>query len=707
MSSAVNPHQGSSFINKSGKRIVPKAAPRRRPPQNAIQNYSTPTPETPPIESPVIGPVVTATEVLEAQTQIQEEAITGADKPSHEEVAADHGEGIAALQDELEAGTLLNDLDESIPTDPQVEETDRRSKRRRLNDTQPAKAPTFRITDRSAVQQRPLATPSPSQDEVMASAVLSSSRTASKRSTHTSQNQLPTPSATQNTRTSRRRKEAPVAQPAVNDEPSTASTIPFQTIEVEEEIVNDDNWVITTQEEVRKKSSGSKSHRSKQPKGKQRAKSIPSIEELVTGANRLRTARSARIANQEKRRKRKQAIEGALAAPTVEDASGQDEEGNDAEVDNGIIEDNVEDGNDNVIENANENEEQEEENEESKRSKKIRKPRQRADTPDESETVTIVPSVVTMYELAARDRRTGMKSERERKMKTIDWDLVKVRRREEEIRLANERGRRRNMITPDPEDEEDEEGLEGEALDAAIARAAAKNAAKGRGNTLRVRAVNGLHMIDEQSQRVDRHALANDDMEALEEIDEEELTQQFNSHTYVHLKRRDPAERIPSKDRWDRYTTDKFYDCLARFGTDFMIISKMFPGRTRRQIKAKFVREERSNFARVQEALKGEIESERLTWDLEVFREGAGLELSEFKDPRVVEAELSAMRAEREKDIEAQKKETEEIKRQRILAGDFSEEEEEEDESGETRKKKNEPRRVVGDDELEEVEEFE
>ncbi len=50
--------------------------------------------------------------------------------------------------------------------------------------------------------------------------------------------------------------------------------------------------------------------------------------------------------------------------------------------------------------------------------------------------------------------------------------------------------------------------------------------------------------------------------------------------------------------------TDKFYDALRMFGTDFTLIASKFPNRTRKQIKAKFVREESANSAAVTWAVK-------------------------------------------------------------------------------------------------------
>lgn len=46
-------------------------------------------------------------------------------------------------------------------------------------------------------------------------------------------------------------------------------------------------------------------------------------------------------------------------------------------------------------------------------------------------------------------------------------------------------------------------------------------------------------------------------------------------------------------ERWDDAETEAFYKAMSLWGTDFNLISHMFPGRTRRQIKTKFKHEEK------------------------------------------------------------------------------------------------------------------
>jgi transcription factor TFIIIB component B'' len=312
-----------------------------------------------------------------------------------------------------------------------------------------------------------------------------------------------------------------------------------------------------------------------------------------------------------------------------------------------------------------------------KAKKRKRRTRTRVATPEGADDVTIVPSMVTMYELAARERRTGMKSEREKKMQGINWTEVKKRQREKELEVALRRGRKRTAEgsedgagTTDDEDAGD--------IDAQLAAVAASK----RGRGVQIRFVNGAHVVDEQSQTVDRRAMARADLDALEEVEEDDLTRRFTARTHQNLRRREPAERVPATDRWSEADTARFYECLSRFGTDFLVVSKMFKGRSRRHIKAKFAREERMFPERVAAALVCE-RTEDMRWDLEVFRQGAGLEHEDFLDPEEVAEELRLRREEREVLIEEARRETEDLRRQKELAGelagDVTDEEDEED----------------------------
>ena len=53
--------------------------------------------------------------------------------------------------------------------------------------------------------------------------------------------------------------------------------------------------------------------------------------------------------------------------------------------------------------------------------------------------------------------------------------------------------------------------------------------------------------------------------------------------------------------KWSKQETELFYKAMEQFGTDFTLIqSSLFPSRTRRQVKAKYLKEQNNNDARVE-----------------------------------------------------------------------------------------------------------
>ncbi|XP_057819284.1 transcription factor TFIIIB component B'' isoform X1 [Cryptomeria japonica] len=99
-----------------------------------------------------------------------------------------------------------------------------------------------------------------------------------------------------------------------------------------------------------------------------------------------------------------------------------------------------------------------------------------------------------------------------------------------------------------------------------------------------VKVVNGQIVINEESLVVSHRDLNADDFRTYRRV--EESTSKLNYHTYMN---RTPAER------WSKSDTELFYKAMQQFGTDFGMIRQLFPGRTRRQVKAKFKTEERKN----------------------------------------------------------------------------------------------------------------
>tara|TARA_B100001778_G_scaffold223039_1_gene184935 strand:- start:21 stop:434 length:414 start_codon:yes stop_codon:yes gene_type:complete len=52
--------------------------------------------------------------------------------------------------------------------------------------------------------------------------------------------------------------------------------------------------------------------------------------------------------------------------------------------------------------------------------------------------------------------------------------------------------------------------------------------------------------------------------------------------------------------KWSKQETELFYKAMEQFGTDFTLIQRLFPSRTRRQVKAKYLKEQNNNDARVE-----------------------------------------------------------------------------------------------------------
>lgn len=142
---------------------------------------------------------------------------------------------------------------------------------------------------------------------------------------------------------------------------------------------------------------------------------------------------------------------------------------------------------------------------------------------------------------------------------------------------------------------------------------------------------NGEIVADEVTLELARGEQERDQAEnaPVEEIND--LTVHVNRTTWMNNNRRDQVDRVPAwkwrSDPWSEEETDKFYDAIRMFGTDFFIISKMFPPKTRRMIKAKFVREEKLDPQRVNNALCGK---EILPMNLDHYCRETGKDASQF-----------------------------------------------------------------------------
>ncbi|EER40400.1 transcription factor tfiiib component [Histoplasma capsulatum H143] len=232
--------------------------------------------------------------------------------------------------------------------------------------------------------------------------------------------------------------------------------------------------------------------------------------------------------------------------------------------------------------------------------------RRRQPTPENAESIEIAPTVVKMSDLC-RDLRTGKKSKREMELQSMDLTELAKKKKEREERIRNGNNPPKAGST-ERHTSGDEPGRD-EAGDLG-------------GPKMRI--VNGEIIIDASSLQIDRHANAARNEGDLEEVEENRLTKRINAASFG---------KRTKVESWDKDMTDLFYRGLRMFGTDFMMISKMFPGRSRRKIKLKFSNEERRYPQRIKETLLGPREA----IDLATYSEMTN---TTYDDPRVIEQEL-------------------------------------------------------------------
>lgn len=226
-----------------------------------------------------------------------------------------------------------------------------------------------------------------------------------------------------------------------------------------------------------------------------------------------------------------------------------------------------------------------------------------------------------------RDTFIGKKSKLYEEIEKIDWlDVVKKQRaRKAEIEARRAAGEDVQLETV--EQRLDRLGRE---------NASARGGGGAGGMAPQMRVVNGQLVLDETSVQVDRRERDVGADGPLETIEESNLTRRVNSATW---SKREKTER------WDDEETERFYQALGMFGTDFEMMSKMFMGRSRRMLKNKFVVEERRNPRLITAALKKKVPVD--------MAEYSKLAAREFGDVEEVESQLRKIREEHEKGVES------------------------------------------------------
>lgn len=209
----------------------------------------------------------------------------------------------------------------------------------------------------------------------------------------------------------------------------------------------------------------------------------------------------------------------------------------------------------------------------------------RAKTPEDAEERTIEEGVVKMKDLCS-DLKMGRKSKRLKELEATDW--TEVARKQVALRTQIAEQSARGEIVA----ETDEQRLE---------RLAQANQARQSSRPVaapQMRVVDGQLVLDEESLHVNRHQRDALEIDEMEIVEENVHTRIVNSSTWSKREK---------GDRWEEDSTERFYEALSMFGTDFEMISKLFPGRSRRMIKNKFNCEERKNPGRITLAFKTRV----------------------------------------------------------------------------------------------------
>ncbi|PYI23230.1 transcription factor IIIB, Bdp1 subunit [Aspergillus japonicus CBS 114.51] len=262
-----------------------------------------------------------------------------------------------------------------------------------------------------------------------------------------------------------------------------------------------------------------------------------------------------------------------------------------------------------------------------KKERKTRTRRRREPTPEGSENVEIAPGLIKMSELC-KDLRTGKLSKRETELRVLDQ--------------AEQERKQRAQQEGDTEVPVKANGTE--ATPAVEGNSMLDNKSQA-GPVMRI--VNGEIVLDTASLQVDRHADAARNAGALEDVVENTLTRKINQSTYGKRSK---------TESWDEEMTDLFYRGLRIFGTDFMMISKLFPGRSRRQIKLKFNNEERRDPLRIKDTLLGPRES----IDISTYSQMTN---TVYDDPKVIQQQLDDERKQMEEQHAKEKEAQEELLR--------------------------------------------
>ncbi|KOS17156.1 Transcription factor TFIIIB component B'' [Escovopsis weberi] len=141
------------------------------------------------------------------------------------------------------------------------------------------------------------------------------------------------------------------------------------------------------------------------------------------------------------------------------------------------------------------------------------------------------------------------------------------------------------------------------------------------------RIVDGQIIVDQSSLVMDRHARANAARGAMETVEENDFTRLITSNSFM------TTSKLRGPNIWTDEETELFYRGLRMFGTEFEMISRMFPNKQRRHVKLKYNREERHCPERITATICG-VKTDKI--DIDEYKLFTGME---FETVESIEAE--------------------------------------------------------------------
>ena len=276
-----------------------------------------------------------------------------------------------------------------------------------------------------------------------------------------------------------------------------------------------------------------------------------------------------------------------------------------------------------------------------------RKRKARSCTPEDAESQTVDLQKLKMSDLT-RDLHIGKKFSRHDELRERERQArLKIRLGKDTASVSEQDNREtrsqnsevQGSATADPTAATNREATPAPAP--APVSTPAPASAPGPASGPQFRIVDGQIVVDQSSLEMDRHARAaaaqaGQDMETIEEND---FTRLITSSSFMN------TSKLRGPNLWTDDDTELFYRGLKMFGTDFEMISKMFPGKQRRHVKLKYNREERHNAGRIDAVLIGE---KTIKMDIDEYKSMTG---SEFEPVEKIEAEQRKI----EEDFEAER----------------------------------------------------